>query len=1263
MKFGNAWLAVSPLSVRAALALALALATLLFAAVGDPRASGTFSPTITIETSTTRATAHPDARITIDNSSSSDNIKDLTLQLPDGFWGSLAAVSTKCTEAQATSGTCPVASKIGTVTASADIVDGDTVANGVLSGGVYLTEAFAANAATDPAGISIKVDTKVGGVDLGRVIVNARAIPEYGPAPTPGTSGVLKGLKTVVTDIPQSVTDTANTPNRTVDYKLDKMTIDLISDLKDSTAGGYMPPLLTNPSKCGSYAITANVAPYGGGPTESISDPYTVDQCDTVRFDPNISTAFTDAVVPAYSTQGLVSTLTMPNTPGQPVEGGTVSSVEVRLPRGFTTNNPALTGNDMCPGNSGGPFTDPYFLVSNCNLAIRPQAKIGEMTLNTPLLDQSIAGYVYLIDKSPVPWLGVNVSDTIPGNPKGINFQILGISDLGYYDEECGQPCGQQIVSKFSGLPDAPLTSAVIDLDMGPRTKPNNSTVSGQILEMNDDESCQPEAEFSTLFDSPSGAKRYRVQTKSFSGCSFPKAVSPGSGPWGQETADTTPTFGFSYSGAQPNVWCGVDAFGESGPTGATDCTGDTSYTPEPLGPGLHTLGIGDKVDPTEGTGDGIIRNFVVNDSSTQDTTVPTTTLNAVPATTPDSTPGFTFNASETSSFQCSLDGGAFLPCGSAAGTASANYSIPADEELFASDETHTFAVRAQDTAGNVDLTPASATFKVVIPFAPTMSVNVSTTQARAHPEMTINIGNLSHEDVKDYALSLPDGFFGGLTGVQALCEIAAADNGTCGAGSQVGTVTATAVIDRSTVTTTGKVYLTKSRVLGDPAALMIDVTPKLQDVTFDPIRVPARLAVRGRSAQGIDSIVIDVPNTATSTENEVSEFDMRSISLTLKSNPAAPQPLLTNPSSCEPKAFKASFTGYDNTIGSYDAPFAATGCGALSFAPSLAIAQVERSTGGRPGPSTNIKRATIDLTALLLADPAGAGIKNVNLTMPWPITIDVRRLPFPCLDEQAAAKACPASAAIGTVTATTPLLSTPISGLVYVLKSPTSLPRLLIALRGDIDVDLIATNSFINATTKPQIVTQMDTLPDVPLTSFTMKINGFLTTRDNTCDTGPRSWHIRGAMAGFNGASSAFRIPLKFDCANAYSPTYNPSLKGRGKKARLSTDVIAQGGRQIKKMRLRLPKGLAFSKTADIEKSLAKLVIVRGDGKTLNAKCFKRRWKTTIEINFCKKKVVTASVQFKPGILRMKKKITRPRFKLIVTDSDNKHKRAIYAK
>lgn len=1248
---------ISSPRLRALLVATGAIATVLVVLVGTPRAAGTFAPTIKMETSTTRATSHPDARITIDNSASSENIKDLVLSLPDGFWGSLAAVPTKCTEVQAVAGTCPEGSRVGTVTATADIEDGDTTVNGVLSGGVYLTDAFTGN--NDPAGISISVLAKVGGVDLGKVIVNGRVSAVYGAtaggAPS-GSTGALKGLRTTVVDIPQSVTDTVN--NRTVDYKLDEMQIDLISDLKDAGAGGYVPPLLTNPSVCGTYAVSASATPYGGGSSVAITDPYIVDQCSSSRFAPTTSMSFSDAVVPAGEIEGFETTVTNPVQNGQPFETSAIKAVTVKLPRSFGANYSSFgVSADMCTGSSaslvsGSPYWSPG-LCSPTGLTGRPQAKVGELTLSTPLLPDPVKGDVYLINKIPLPWLGVNVSDSISGNPKGINFALVGTTDIAAIDSACGSNCGSQITATFSGLPDAPASQILLDMDQADRNKPGGGTLSGKILSMaSADETCQPVADILSTFTGGNTSQVARVQTQSFADCN-PAVVTPTSGPWGQETTSASPTFGFTYSGASPTLFCGVDAIGAS-----PSCTGQTSFSASGLSTGAHVVAVGDGDDPSNGTGVGTIRGFVVQSGATSDTTVPTTTLNSVPATTPDTTPGFTFSASETSEFQCSLDGGAFLPCGSASGTADADYSIPASEELFASDETHTFAVRAQDTAGNVDLTPASASFKVVIPFAPSMSVSLTSTQARAHPELTLNISNRSHEDIKNYSLALPDGFFGGLTGVQSLCPVAAADAGTCGAGSKAGTVTATAVIDRSTVTTKGNVYLTEPRVLGDPAGLIIEVTPKIQDVTFNPIRVPARLKVRGQ-AQGIDSLVVDIPNTATSTIGEVSEFDMREISLQLSNNGLAPRPLLTNPSSCEAKQFAAAFTGYDATTGSYDVPFTATGCGSIPFGPALSITQVERATGGPPAASTNIRRAIVDLTATVSADPAGAGIKSVNLLMPQPLTVDVQRIPPPCMEEQANAKACPAASAIGSVSAVSPLLNEPLTGTVYVLKSSTSLPRLLIALRGRIDVDLIATNSFINPTTKPQILTQLSTLPDVPLTSFTMSINGFLTTRVNACDTGPSEWDITGGLNGFNGAASAVVIPLKFDCPEAYAPIFSTKYKPKGKKSTLSVNFKAQTGKKLKKLTLSLPKGVKFNKAGFTKKKLAKLVIVKGNGKKLKTKCFKLRSSTKFEINFCKKQVTSASVQFKAGTLNATSKKKTLKFKVSAVDSGNKSRKA----
>ncbi|MGH9531006.1 MAG: kelch repeat-containing protein [Terriglobales bacterium] len=109
----------------------------------------------------------------------------------------------------------------------------------------------------------------------------------------------------------------------------------------------------------------------------------------------------------------------------------------------------------------------------------------------------------------------------------------------------------------------------------------------------------------------------------------------------------------------------------------------------------------------------------VVVTGSTSDTTPPETFLGATPPN-PDSSPfaNFTFSGNDNSTpaasltFQCSLDGAAFSVC-----VSPQSYSGLANGS-------HTFQVRAQDAAGNFDLTPASFTW-TIDSTAPVITPNV----------------------------------------------------------------------------------------------------------------------------------------------------------------------------------------------------------------------------------------------------------------------------------------------------------------------------------------------------------------------------------------------------------------------------------------------------------------------------------------------------------------------------------------------------------
>lgn len=86
----------------------------------------------------------------------------------------------------------------------------------------------------------------------------------------------------------------------------------------------------------------------------------------------------------------------------------------------------------------------------------------------------------------------------------------------------------------------------------------------------------------------------------------------------------------------------------------------------------------------------------------TVDTVAPNTTLTTTPtAQSSSASASFTFSSTEAGTFECSVDGGAFSPC-----TSPAAFS-------GLSEGSHTFQVRARDTVGNLDATPASFTWTV----------------------------------------------------------------------------------------------------------------------------------------------------------------------------------------------------------------------------------------------------------------------------------------------------------------------------------------------------------------------------------------------------------------------------------------------------------------------------------------------------------------------------------------------------------------------
>lgn len=160
------------------------------------------------------------------------------------------------------------------------------------------------------------------------------------------------------------------------------------------------------------------------------------------------------------------------------------------------------------------------------------------------------------------------------------------------------------------------------------------------------------------------------------------------SGPSGT-SGNPSPSFTFSASEPGSTFQCRLDGGSWSA------CSSPKAYSG--LGNGPHTFDVratdpAGNVDATPGS-----RTWTV------DTNFPDTTIDSGPSgQSNNASPAFTFSSTKPgSTFECRLDGGAWSSCSSPKAYSSL------------SDASHTFEVRATDTGGNTDQSPASRTWSI----------------------------------------------------------------------------------------------------------------------------------------------------------------------------------------------------------------------------------------------------------------------------------------------------------------------------------------------------------------------------------------------------------------------------------------------------------------------------------------------------------------------------------------------------------------------
>jgi len=449
-------------------------------------------------------------------------------------------------------------------------------------------------------------------------------------------------------------------------------------------------------------------------------------------------------------------------------------------------------------------------------------------------------------------------------------------------------------------------------------------------------------------------------------------------------------------------------------------------------------------------------------------------------------------------------------------------------------------------------------------------SVTPTTTSAGANPDVTINevfdYGASTTDSVKNTTLHLPAGLLGNPQATPK-CSEADFEADTCPANTQLGETTVGATVYLvpgvgTPVSSPGSIY----NLVPDashPAVLGIVVRPSLGSKIF--LKSPISLRTSGDF--GIESPVEGQPNTATI--GTPVPLQITSTSLTLYgTRPWMLAPFMANPTSCKPATTNFDAVSYEapDKTATASSTFNPTDCDKEAFAPHLT------ATMGAAGATA--KNSHIPFEATITQAPGESSQLSTAVTLPASLSSGVSAISTLCTADQLAAAACPAASRLGTATIASPLLPTAVQGPVFAVLRPGQLPGVGVEFGGVLPF-VLGGNSALAGGRLQNVFTG---LPDVPLTSFSLAIDGgphglLVATRD-IC-TGPAPT-VDGAFTAQSGASANLSAPVTVQgCgpARLKGPHAKASARGLGGNHPLLQLTVLKGAAKLRGVSVTLPK------------------------------------------------------------------------------------------
>lgn len=255
-----------------------------------------------------------------------------------------------------------------------------------------------------PYGLAVVSHAVAGPLDLGTVVVRQALKIDPNDA---HVTAVSDALPTILGGIPLRL--------RRVDLTLDR------------------PGFMRNPTSCDPSAVTGTISSTGGL-SAPVSSRFQVGGCAGLAFSPALTLKISGR---RQSTRGKHPALTATLT--QPAGQANVSSAKVTLPSSLSINPANLSG--ICSAADAAALKCPANTI------------VGSASLLTPLLPHALSGPVYLAQAGKLPGLLVVLTGA-----DGVSLTLHAATTF---------PRGGGLVTTFTGIPDAPVSSFTLTLNGG----------------------------------------------------------------------------------------------------------------------------------------------------------------------------------------------------------------------------------------------------------------------------------------------------------------------------------------------------------------------------------------------------------------------------------------------------------------------------------------------------------------------------------------------------------------------------------------------------------------------------------------------------------------------------------------------------------------------------------------------------------------------------------------------------------------------------